>query len=281
MHWKSVAIIGVGLIGGSLGLALRRAGLADEIVGVGRRAASLRAAEKIGAVTRATTDLAEGVADCELIVVCSPVHLVAEHVRDALQHAPTAIVTDAGSTKRQILDEVRKASSASDVRRFVGGHPIAGGERNGPAAARAELFEDRLVVLTPARGTDPRAVATVEALWQQVGARTLRMSAAAHDRILAATSHTPHVIAAALAAATRDEDLPFTGSGWADTTRIAAGDVELWCQILDQNRAHVLKSLDKFAKVLANFRSALEEHDARKLVRLLTAGKKQRDSLGS
>ncbi|MBM4000827.1 MAG: prephenate dehydrogenase/arogenate dehydrogenase family protein [Planctomycetes bacterium] len=281
MQRKSVTIVGVGLIGASLGLALRRRDAQLEVVGVGRRASRLREAEAIGAVTRWTTDLAAGVPEADLVIVSSPVGLVAEHAVESLRAAPPdAVVTDAGSVKRTIVADVRRAAGPL-ARRFVGGHPIAGGERNGPGAARPDLFTDRLVVLTPGATTEARAIERVESLWRSVGAATTRMSAAAHDKILAATSHMPHVVAAALAAATRADDLPFTGSGWADTTRIAAGDAELWTEILTRNGEHALKALDKFAKVLANFRSALEQNDAPRLTRLLEAGKTHRDALGS
>lgn len=282
MRWKGITIVGVGLIGGSVGLALRRRGLAASIIGVGRRSASLRVAERCGAIDAGTTDLAAGVRAADLVVVCSPVGSIAVQVLEVLRRGPeNVVVTDAGSTKRAIVAAVERGQPRGGRVRFVGSHPIAGGEKSGPGAARDDLFVDRLVVVTPTPRSAPTAVDVVEAFWQALGARTVRMTPASHDRVLAATSHLPHLLATALAAATRPEDLPFAGNGWADMTRLAAGDADLWRQILADNKVHVLKSLDKFAKVLADFRAALADDDARRLMRLLTAGKRHRDALGS
>jgi len=270
------------LIGGSVGLALRHRKLCRRIIGVGRREESLQVARRVGAVDHTTTELEQGVSEAELIVVCSPVMHIAKHVLSAAKLCPAgALITDAGSTKEQILDEIKECwDDARDVQ-FVGSHPIAGSEKAGPEAARADLFEQRLVVVTPDGTSGTRAVESVEQFWQSLGARTIRRSPANHDRLLAASSHMPHVVASALAACTSNSELPFTGSGWADMTRIAAGDVQLWQQILTENQSHVLQSLDKFMEMLDGFRTAIEAKDKRKLVRLLTAGKKKRDAVGS
>ena len=168
--WDTVAIVGVGLIGGSIGLALREKGLARRVVGIGRRAASLAAAKRCGAISQSTVDLAQGVRQAELTVVCTPVGLVAGHCRQAAEHCPVeALVTDAGSTKASIV-----AALGSDLGRgvrFVGSHPLAGGEKTGPAAARADLFEDRVVVVTPARSSREEDLDRAEAFWRALGSR--------------------------------------------------------------------------------------------------------------
>lgn len=281
MRWRCVAIVGVGLIGGSLGLALRRAGAAERVVGIGRNHERLQLAASRDAITDWTTDLSEGVSEAELVVVCSPVDCIAQHVVAALKATREAVVTDVGSTKTGIVARVVARATPRLARRFVGGHPIAGSEQSGPAAARADLFEGRTVVLTPTRGTSRQAIRLVRAMWQRTGAKVVEMTPQAHDRVLATTSHLPHVVAAALAAVTQTKDLPWAGTGWADTTRIAAGDADLWRAILMENRRPTLRELEKFAKVLAEFRSALASCDEQRLRKLLLKGKRHRDALGS
>ncbi|HEY1065023.1 MAG TPA: prephenate dehydrogenase/arogenate dehydrogenase family protein, partial [Pirellulales bacterium] len=234
-HWKSVAILGVGLMGGSLGLALRRRGLADEIVGIGRSRESLQAALACGAVTRIATDLADGLRDAEIIVVCTPVALVAEQVQAAAAVcSPNALATDVGSTKRAICD--RLSAPLPHGVRFVGGHPICGGEKAGVEAARADLYENRVVVLTPTATTLATDAATLTEFWTSVGAKVVEMSPHEHDEALAHTSHAPHLVAAALAAALPHDYARLTGTGFRDVTRVAAGGPELWRQIFLDNR---------------------------------------------
>ncbi|MCA9271384.1 MAG: prephenate dehydrogenase/arogenate dehydrogenase family protein [Planctomycetales bacterium] len=272
----NVAIIGVGLIGGSVGLALRQRKLATKVVGVGRRAGSLAKARRCGAVDATTTQLARGVRDADLVVVCSPVEMIAQHVRQAAAACPAgALITDAGSTKASLVAEL-SGPLGRDVR-FVGSHPLAGSEKTGPENASAALFEDRLVVVTPSDDATAKDVRAIENFWRSLGARTVRMNAAEHDAAVAATSHAPHVIAAALAAATDARHLPLVAGGWLDTTRIAAADAQLWRQILLDNRQNTLAALDAFEARLAEFRAALSEADGARLARLLDAGKKRRD----
>ena len=281
-RWETVTIIGVGLIGASIGLALRERRLATHVVGVGRRASSLRKAKQREAVTATTTNLARGVADAELIIVCTPVELIVDHVIEAAQHCHHgAIITDAGSTKAEIVRTLSTSLKGNHVTDFVGSHPMAGSEKTGPLHARSDLFEDRVAVITPTARTSPAACKTLAGFWRSLGATVLQMSPREHDRSVAMISHLPHLISSALAAATPEGDLPLASTGWLDTTRIAAGDVELWRQILSDNRGDILKSLDKFEKVLASFRHALERDDQRKLVQLLEAGKQRREALGN
>jgi prephenate dehydrogenase len=230
-RWDTVAIVGVGLIGGSIGLALRSRELARRVVGIGRRESSLRTAAELGCIDELATDIARGVAGAQLVVVCTPVEQVPEQIALAARHAlPGAILTDAGSTKETLVAETEallnsallnralREQAAAGPLRFVGSHPLAGSEKTGPAAARADLFVDRPVIVTPTEASDPAAVAEVDAFWQAVGGRIVRMSPAEHDVALAQTSHFPHLLASALAAATPDELLALTGSGWRDTT---------------------------------------------------------------
>jgi len=279
-HYDTVAIVGVGLIGGSIGLALRKRDLAKRVVGIGRRTVSLSKAESRGAVTESTTDLVKGVAQAELIVVCTPVSQIASDIERVAEACPEqAIVTDAGSTKSDIVAAVDNKLPRGV--RFVGSHPLAGSEKNGPDNATADLFEDRVVVVTPTRKSDPDDVARISEFWSALGAKVLQTSPADHDRALAGTSHLPHLVAAALAAATPEPDWALCATGWRDTTRIAAGDPELWRQILLSNQANTLKSLTRFEKTLKSLRAALERNDGPRLERLLADAKRTRDALGS
>jgi prephenate dehydrogenase len=276
----TVTILGVGLIGGSIGLALRRRGLARRVVGVGRRESTLAKALERGAITEATTALVRGVAEAELVVVCTPLCNIVEHVRGAAENAPPGvIITDAGSTKGAIV-----AALEDDLPRgaaFVGSHPMAGSEKTGPDFADEDLFQDRVTIVTPTQSTSPQALEAVEEFWRSLGARTVRMAPEEHDRAVAAVSHLPHLAASALAAATPEEWLSLAAGGWSDTTRVAAGDVELWRQILSVNRSHVLRSLAEFEKTLAAFRAALVRGDDAELIRLLEEGKRRRDAVGN
>jgi prephenate dehydrogenase len=279
-HWDTVAIIGVGLIGGSIGLALRRRGLARRVVGVGRRAASLRKAKQHETVDSTTTSIAKGVAEAELIVVGTPVSTIVEMVCEAASHCPDeAAITDAGSTKSRIVEQLTEWLGSENG--FVGSHPLAGSEKSGPQFAREDLFEGRVTVVTPTRQSDAARVARIEEFWRALGSHVVRMTPEEHDAAVAEISHMPHLVAAALAAATSRKHLPLAATGWRDTTRVAAGDVEMWRQIIGENRAGVLKSLDKFGKVLAKLRAAVESGDDAQLVEILKAGRRIRDAVGS
>lgn len=278
--WDTVAIVGVGLIGGSVGRALLERGLAKQVIGVGRRAASLRAAKQLGAVTSTTRDLARGVAQSDLIVVCTPVERIPLDTLAAAEHAPAhALITDAGSTKGRLVAAIEKELPAG--RRFVGSHPMAGSEKSGVAESSGSLFVGRAVIVTPSRKTADADAQAVGEFWSALGARVFLMSPEAHDRAVAATSHLPHLIASVLAGISRAEDVPLIASGWLDTTRVAGGDAELWRQILQSNDQRVLESLARFEKQLSAARRALERGDGARLAKLLAQGKAVRDALGN
>ncbi len=284
-EYDTVAIVGVGLMGGSIGLALRERKLARRVVGVGRRQMSLDGARKIGAIDHGVTNLATGVAEAQLVVVATPVDSVAERVVQAVAAAPPgALVTDVGSTKETIVSMVDAAlATRRSGPRFVGSHPLAGDHRTGAEHARADLFDDRVVVVTPSPATRPAAVTEVSGFWESLGASVATMSPAKHDAALAITSHLPHAVAVALAAATPSELLRLTASGWRDTTRVAGGDPELWRAIFTANRRHVLEAMDLLTQTLGSLREALELGDQEKLTSMLEAAarkKRERDALG-
>ncbi len=284
--WNTVAIVGVGLIGGSIGLALRQRKLAQTIVGIGRRRESLEKALSRGCITQFTTTIAEGVQQAELVVVCTPVESIAQHVAEAAAVAPAGcLITDAGSTKAQLVADAEQALAAKFPNKvpFIGSHPIAGSEQSGPEAADADLCNGRIVVMTPTTRSDPSAAAAIEEFWKSLGFETVKMDPAAHDAIVARTSHLPHLIASALAATTPNDGQcrPLIGNGWADTTRIASGDPELWRQILLANRGPTLNALADFETVLRTWRHALESGNGQLLTQLLKEGKSRRDAVGS
>jgi prephenate dehydrogenase len=279
-QWDTVAIVGVGLIGGSIGLALRQRRLAKNVVGIGRRQVSLRVARQIGAVDHTTIDLNKGVADAELVVVCSPVGRIVEHVRQSAQHCPErTLLTDVGSVKQAIVAPL-DAGLARGCR-FLGGHPVAGSEKTGPGNASAELFEGRIAILTPTKNTRAEDYDLLEELWRSLGSVVVKMTPEDHDQALAVTSHLAHVAAAVLAATVSEKLFRFCGSGMLDTSRVATGDPELWRQILSMNRDEVLTALEKYGTNLAALHAALRDDNQDELLRLLTLAKKNRDALGS
>ena len=279
-RFETVTIVGVGLIGGSIGMALRGARLAEKVVGVGRRQASLRAARHAGAVDHTTIDLAKGVAEAELVVVCSPVEQVVGHVREAAENCPEGtLLTDAGSAKRSIVEALDGQLPRGC--RFLGGHPLAGSEKAGPANARADLFEGKLAVLTPTAATRAEDYDTLEQFWSNLGSVVVRMSAVEHDRTMGLTSHLPHAVAVALASSLPEEFFRLTGSGFRDTSRLAAGDPALWEQVFALNRDNVVQALERFGRHLGALTNAIREDDRIALEEILNRAKKTRDALGS
>jgi len=278
--FENVAIVGVGLIGGSIGLALRKREMAEKVIGVGRRQVSLRIARRVGAVTNTTVDMAKGVAEADLVIVCTPVGRIVEDVRLAAKYCRRGtLITDAGSVKRSIVEALDEG--LPNQCRFLGGHPLAGSEKSGAANASAELFQGRVAVITPTKRTLAEDFDLMEEFWQDLGSMVVQMSAEEHDRALAVTSHLPHVAAAALAATVPEKLFRLTGTGLRDTTRLASSDPEMRLQILALNRDHVLTALEQYGAKLAAFHAALRDNDQAALKGFLTQAKKNRDALGS
>ena len=276
----NVAIVGVGLIGGSIGLALRQRGLADNVIGIGRRQVTLRIARRVGAITHTTIDLAKGVAEADLVVVCTSVGHIVELVREAARHCPEGtLITDAGSTKQTIVAALDEGLARGC--RFLGGHPVAGSEKAGPSYAQAELFDGRVAILTPTKNTRAEDFDLLEDFWQGLGSVVLQMTPEEHDRAMSITSHLPHMAAVALANTLSEKYFRLSGTGMLDATRVAAGDPELWKQILLQNRENVLAALEQFGANLSALHAAIRDGDEAELERFLTRAKKNRDALGS
>jgi len=281
VHWKKITLVGVGLLGGSLGMALRRRRLARSVVGFVRRPASVTESEALGAVHLATLDLQQAVEGADLIVLCTPIAQMRSRVQQMLPWLKKgAVVTDVGSVKGSVVREL-EARVAKAGAHFVGSHPMAGAEKMGVAAARADLFVGAVCVVTPTRKSDPAAVQQVERLWQAVGSRLLRLTAAAHDRFVSRSSHLPHIVAAQLARfilhpGHPKEQAMLCANGFRDTTRIAASSPEMWRDIALANRQNLSRSLDSFIAGLRQFDRALKRGDTHALTRFFAQAKERR-----
>lgn len=280
MFVPNLTIVGVGLLGGSIALAARQRRLVGRVIGYARSEQSLARAHACSLLDDGTTDLGQAVADADLVIVCTPVDIIAHTVREAAALSrPGTLFTDVGSTKAVLCREL--ADGLPNEARFVGSHPLAGSEKTGPEHACADLFENALVVVTPVEQTRPAACQRIMEFWHALGASVVPMPADEHDRALAMTSHLPHLVASVLAATLPDDWRWLTATGFRDTTRVAAGSPELWRAIFLDNRAPVLEALDHFGETLAQFRAALAAGDAAALTDLLRRGKTVRDSLTS
>jgi cyclohexadieny/prephenate dehydrogenase len=250
-----LAVVGPGLIGGSIARGARRRGLAREVVVVARGPGVLREVQAAGAADVCTTDLARGVGDADVVVLCAPVGALPGLVRAAWPHlAQGAVLTDAGSVKGGVVAAAAACPSRPGVA-FVGGHPMAGSERSGFGASDPDLFEGRLALLTPTAATPPAAVAVATALWEGLGSQVRCLSVEAHDRGVAQISHLPHLAAYALVAAADEEALPLAARGFADSTRIALSGESLWTDIFRGNRVPLLAALARYEAVLARWRA--------------------------
>lgn len=282
--FNRVCIVGIGLIGGSFGLELRKRALAHEVVGVARRQSTVDEAVAVGSCDWATTDLLEGAKDADFVLLAPPVgqmKSICEQIRPVVK--PGAIITDAGSTKAQIVAECEPIFESSA--RFIGGHPMAGSEKKGAQAAREGLFEKATWILTPTRYTDSEALKSLQLLISQVGAKPILLDAETHDNLVAVTSHLPHVTAAALthvfaaAHATNAAAPALVAGGWRDGTRVAAGSPEMWRDICLANREAVLHALDELSLELDRFRLALQQSDGAALGQWFDAAAQERNAI--
>ncbi|MBF5037886.1 prephenate dehydrogenase/arogenate dehydrogenase family protein [Methylophilus sp. 13] len=268
--FKKIVIFGVGLIGGSIALALKKHPGAPHIVGVGRAQQSLQEALDLGLIDSAETDIASALHAADLVIIATPVAqtpAILKAIRPYLDES--TIITDAGSTKSDVMAYAR-AELGDQVNQFVGGHPIAGAEKSGPAAAMADLYLGKNVILTPDAQTSNSALDQVSRLWQQCGAVVSHMSAQEHDSVFAAVSHLPHLLAFALV-----EDLAkrsnaellfkFAASGFRDFTRIAGSHPEMWRDIALANKTALLSELRLYQQALSDMTALLEADDSRAL----------------
>jgi prephenate dehydrogenase len=278
---EKIAIFGVGLIGGSFALALKKAGMVRQVVGVGRTRAVLERAREIGIIDRAANSVAEAVDGADLILIATPVAqtgAILAAIAPLLQ--AQTVVTDAGSTKSDVVATAR-AVLGDRIGQFVPGHPIAGREANGPDAALADLYVGKKVVLTPLPENSAATVDIVATAWEQCGAIIHRLSAQQHDRIFAAVSHLPHLLAYALVDQvdhTPDADLLFqyAASGFRDFTRIAGSSPEMWRDIALANRTALLSEIDAYAAQVERLKHLLAEADGAGLQALFANAQRAR-----
>jgi prephenate dehydrogenase len=274
-EFDRITIVGVGLLGGSLGLAIKATSPAAHLVGVGHRESSLAEALAAGVVDSVTLDAAQGARDSSLVILCTSVNRFApllEKIAPVLK--PSAIVTDVGSTKGQVVRQAERILRGRAA--FVGSHPIAGSEQRGVAFARTDLYTDKTCILTPTRRTNANALRQVEAFWQRLGMRTVRLSPLRHDKALAAVSHLPHAAASILVNMQAAGDLDLAGTGFLDVTRVASGDADMWRDIFLSNAPALRRAVQRFGKQLEQLASALEARDAAAIQRLLARGQQRR-----
>ena len=264
---KKLVIFGVGLIGGSVALALKKAGSTAQITGVGRSSQSLQTALDLGVIDIATSNIAEALQDADIVLIAAPVAQTPAILRSIKPHlAASTVITDAGSTKSDVL-ACAKEILDTQFSQFVGGHPIAGAEKSGVTAATADLYRNKNVVLTPTDETSAQAIQNVRQLWLTCGANVSEMTAETHDGIFAAVSHLPHLLAFALvdevASRPNAEQLfGFAASGFRDFTRIAGSHPEMWRDISLANRTALLSEITAYQKELSHLKQLLEQEDA-------------------
>lgn len=283
---QTVCIIGTGLIGGSLALALKQSGFCQRVVGAGRTEATLKKAIELNVIDHYETDFSLAVNDADIVVVAVPLSAmknVFEQIAPAL--SSTAVVTDAGSAKQTVIKDAESAFG-KDFNRFVAGHPISGTEKSGVTAAFTGLYENRKVILTPTDKVDSGAVELIADMWRAAGAEVETMSAEHHDMVLAGTSHLPHILAFGLVDCLNnldevDEVFRFAAGGFRDFTRIASSDPVMWRDICLSNRKDILDMMNKYQDQLQTISSALENNDGEALIEIFARAKQARDQFNN
>ena len=283
-HIDKLAVVGVGLIGGSLALALKEAGAVGHVVGIGRGLPNLETALRLGVVDSYTLDLAEGVADADVIFLATPVQALGTVAGQAMPHLKAgAIITDGGSVKQAVIDAI-EPHLRDDVH-FVPGHPIAGTENSGAEAAFATLYRDRRCILTPTGKTASEALDCMQRMWQLVGSQVVIMDVEKHDRVLAAISHLPHMVAYALVNAVGSYDryneniLEYSAGGFRDFTRIASSDPTMWRDIAMTNREALIEMMEQFETFFAELKEDVAIGSGERLFEFFRRSKESRDEI--
>jgi prephenate dehydrogenase len=272
--FNKVGIVGMGLIGGSLALAIKKRQLADEVVGVSRHKKSLLLAKKMGAIDKGSQEF-DIIKNADLLILSTPVNTIlklAPKVSKAI--TKDCIVTDVGSTKKEIVSSLGKIFF-----NYIGSHPLAGSEKRGIINARAALFKNSLCILTPTKKTNTLALKKIESLWNKIGAKTILLNPSVHDKILSFTSHLPHLIAFSLMDTIPRKYLRFASGGLKDATRIASSDNRLWTDILLSNRKNVIKTVDLFQDNLSKIKFAIIRKNRKLLNNILKQAKNKRNGL--
>jgi len=280
---NQLTIFGVGLIGGSLALALKKAGYCRKVVGCSRSESHLQQAVELGVIDSYCLDPSEAVEGADVVLLSVPLGAMKSILSQIDGHlSPEAIVTDAGSSKASVVEAAREVFGTIPSR-FVPAHPIAGREKSGVTAALVDLYVDHKVILTPLENTSEEAIAKVTAMWEAAGAEIKTLGVEQHDRVLAATSHLPHVLAYALVDSVSRTDyveqiFQFAAGGFRDFSRIASGDPTMWRDICLENREAILENLDNFQAELSKVRELIDQSDADKIFNLFDHAKSVRDS---
>ena len=284
MLFNRLVIAGVGLIGGSLGLAARERGIVREVIGFGRTEANLKVALERGLISSYTFDPAEAARGADLFLLAVPVEATRSTMEKFIPYLSSGcIITDAGSTKEQVVKTLEQI--VPSTLSCVGAHPIAGTEHSGAAAAFATLFEKRLCILTPTPQTDRSALAKVRALWEGVGMRVEEMDMHTHDQVLARVSHLPHMIAFSVMNAVLDTQvtdvdlLPYAGGAFSDLTRVAASPIEMWRDICTSNREALLTAIVEFEAALSQMKKAIADGDSETLSNVIERAREERQRL--
>jgi prephenate dehydrogenase len=281
-QWQQITLVGVGLLGGSLGQAIRRHGLARRVVGYVRRASSVAECERLGAVDRAERDLKDAIREADLIVLCTPIAQMRELATEMLPVLKRgALITDVGSVKGVLVHELEPLFTSAGAC-FIGSHPMAGAEKMGVGAAFPELFEKAICIITPTPQSPPELVRKLEEFWSGVGALPIRLTAETHDDLVSRSSHLPHVVAAELANYVLSPVHPkeqgmLCANGFRDTTRIASGSPEMWRDICLANRRNLARVLGVFIEDLQEFQLALENEDRKAIAEFFEKAKQRRD----
>ncbi len=283
MLWNKVAVLGLGLLGGSIGLGLRKRQAAGIVAAYARREKTVAEGLAAGAADVISTDLMEVVEGADIIILCTPVFQMgnlAGRICSGLK--PGAVVTDVGSVKGCVIRDVEEPIRLCGGH-FIGSHPMAGSEKTGVQSARADLLVDAACVVTPTPRTHMESLQVLEDFWKALGARVLRMDAATHDELVARSSHLPHVLSAAIAHYVLDPRWPseqpgLCSTGFRDTSRLASGSPEMWRDICLSNRSAILQALNEWDAELKVFRAALEAADDQKVLDYLISAKSRRDS---
>jgi len=272
--FNKVAIVGTGLIGGSLALAIKKKGIAREIIGVSRHKKTLLLAKRRGVIDKGSQNL-NIIKDADLVILATPVSTIINSAPKILKLIKKGcLVTDVGSTKQAIVSKLGRIFP-----KYVGSHPLAGSEKRGIINAGPDIFRDSLCILTPTKNTDREALDKIKRLWLELGARVVFLTPHAHDNILSFTSHLPHLVAFSLIGTVPKKYLRFASSGLKDTTRVAASDSQLWVDIFLSSQKNIIKAIELFQENLSSIKSALKRKDKRLLAEILIEAKKKRDSL--
>lgn len=281
MNFGVVAIVGTGLIGGSVGLGLKERGLATAVIGVGHRKVSINKALKIRAIDEGSTSIEKAAKQADIIILATSVNLIPDYAKKIIPlMKKTAILTDVGSTKNYIVSQVNdeiKRTCGSGKSNFIGAHPLAGSEQRGIDSARPDLFEESVCVLTPTNINSKKSITRLSNMWKALGARISIMTPSKHDEILALVSHLPHFVASSLAGVIDEKYWKFAASGLRDTTRIASGDPDLWLSISKQNKQKIIEALRCFSEEVECMINDLERGNDKKLLGRLKKAKTVRD----